>query len=132
MLKPCSIDSVFITSQIVNPETAWSGRIVCVETTERGFKFRREHPYYNGETFTLDQKQLDQSFWIPSSGPPPNLGSNLTRVVAALAEGGITDPLRSLVFFINPNPLTNGKAPIDAIRQGEIDSVILAAIDAKH
>ena len=132
MAKPCSIGSTFISSQTVNPEAAWNGRIVCVEVTERGFAFRREHPYYNGEVFVLGQQQLDQSFWVAASGPPPNLGTNLDRVMATLEEGGIQDRTRIVVFFINPNPLTGGLAPIDALRQGDVESVIEAAIDARY
>lgn len=131
-MKSCAIGSIFISSQTVNPEAAWNGRIVCVGVTERGFAFRREHPYYHGEVFHLGQQQLDQSFWVPSSGPPPDLGTNLDRVMAALKESGIRDGTQLLAFFINPNPLTGGLAPIDALRQGEVESVLQAAIDARY
>jgi hypothetical protein len=69
-IKECSIGAVFLSDQLLNPIVAWAGRITCIETVERGFKFRREHPYYNGETFVLDQAALDKSFWIPAHGEP--------------------------------------------------------------
>jgi hypothetical protein len=69
-MKECFVGAEFISSQIQNPIAAWNGRITCMEVMDRGFKFRREHPYYEGETFVLSQENLDKSFWIPSSGRP--------------------------------------------------------------
>ncbi len=69
-MKICAPGSIFISSQVVNPLAAWKGRITCVEITDRGFKFLREHPYHNGEVFVLDQGKLDESFWIEAICEP--------------------------------------------------------------
>jgi len=53
-MKPCFVGAEFISSQILNPISAWNGRIICIEITDRCFKFRREHSYYGGETFVLN------------------------------------------------------------------------------
>jgi len=68
--KQCCVGAIFISGQIQNPIVAWKGRITCVDLTDRGFKFRREHPYYDGETFVLDQGKLDESLWVPANGEP--------------------------------------------------------------
>ena len=69
-MKACTVGSIFVSGQVVNPLAAWNGRITCIETSDRGFKFRREHPYYNGEIFVLDQGKLDESFWIEAICEP--------------------------------------------------------------
>ena len=40
------------------------GHIHCSEVTDKGYKFLRLHPSYNGETFFLTPEQFDKSNWI--------------------------------------------------------------------
>ena len=49
---------------------------------------------------------------------------NLEKVLEVLCKD---DPWMQMAFFVNVNDRLNGKSPLDALRQGQLDSVLLAA-----
>jgi len=56
----------------------------------------------------------------------------LREVITSLPPWIIKDDVSVAVFFLNPNPLTGGQPPIQALRSGKVQAVILAATDARY
>jgi hypothetical protein len=63
--------------------------------------------------------------------PGGGVVAGLERVLDALSGTMAADDMGALAFFLNPNPLTGGIPPIEALRAGRIEAVIRAAIDAR-
>ncbi len=63
-----------------------------------------------------------------NGGLVPGLG----EVLAELAQGPAGDDMEAFAFFLNPNPLTGGVSPIEALRAGRKESVIRAATAARY
>ncbi len=63
-----------------------------------------------------------------NGGPVPGLG----EVLAELAQSPAGEDMEAFAFFLNPNPLTGGVAPIEALRGGRKEAVIRAASAARY
>ncbi len=53
-------------------------------------------------------------------------------VLKELAKSPVGKDVGAITFFQNPNPITGGKPPIDALKAGRLDDVLLAAVDARY
>lgn len=56
----------------------------------------------------------------------------LKDVLMELAKSPVGQDVGAIAFFQNPNPLTGGRAPIVALKAGDVADVLLAAIDARY
>lgn len=59
-----AIKPVILNAEYMPDGCPKAGHIQCIEVGEKGFKFLRLHPSYNGETFFLNQEQFDKSNWV--------------------------------------------------------------------
>jgi hypothetical protein len=60
-----NINDLFGASSIKNKEEKFKSRLTCIEVGAKGYKFRREHPMHNGETFFMSKEQFENSHWEP-------------------------------------------------------------------
>jgi len=56
----------------------------------------------------------------------------LQDVLIELSQSPVGQDVGAIAFFQNPNPLTGGERPIDALKAGRKDDVMLAAVDARY
>lgn len=56
----------------------------------------------------------------------------LREVITSLPPWIIKDDVGVVAFFLNPNPLTKSRSPIQALRSGRMEEVLLAALDARY
>ncbi len=61
-------------------------------------------------------------------GLVPGLG----EVLAELSNSPAGDDMEAFAFFLNPNPLTEGLPPIEALRAGRREAVLRAAVAARY
>lgn len=57
------INTTYVSKLVTGPGQ-WESRITVIEESEKGLKFRREHPMHNGETLFLDWKSIEGSNWV--------------------------------------------------------------------
>jgi hypothetical protein len=58
--------------------------------------------------------------------------SGLAEVLAELSKIPVDDDLEAFSFFLNPNPLTEGIPPIEALRAGNKAAVLRAATASRY